>query len=73
MTYQEILFIIAQRNGTTPERVEAAMKEAITSAYTTSDPEIKKAQELIKCRGDMPTPEELITQVAKIVFAKSVL
>lgn len=72
MTFQEALQEIARKNETTPEEVEAAMREAIAAAYANMTPEIRKMQQKIRCKGDVPTPEEFVTQVASLLRNENV-
>lgn len=65
LIYQKILQEIAQKNRTTPQEVEMAMREAIEAAYVCPDPEIRKRLQEIPCVGTAPTPEEFIAYVAK--------
>jgi len=67
MTYKEIIREIARMDGTTPAAVEAVIQEAIEMAYANPDPEVREQQKKIKCKGDIPTPEEFIMQVATMV------
>ncbi len=68
MTFQEALQEIARKNETTPEEVEAAMREAIAAAYANMTPEIREMRQKIRCKGDVPTPEEFVTQVASLLW-----
>jgi len=67
MSYKAILREIAKQNNTTPTEVEAEIKKAIEAAYADPDPEVRKHQEKIKCKGAVPTPEEFVKGVAKII------
>lgn len=67
MTYKAILRMVARQSNSTPAAVEAAIKEAIDAAYANPAPEVKKEQAKISCKGNVPTPEEFIRGVARLV------
>ena len=61
---------IAKKHGVTPEEVRREMQAAITMAYTApeNDNEITKAkQRQVSCKGEIPTPEEMIEYLSRKV------
>lgn len=70
MNYKRILEKIAQNNQATPEDIDTAIHEAIQAAYLQADPEVKQRQQCIAHRGEIPTPEELITQIVEMLLVR---
>ena len=65
--FQEILERIAKENGTTPDNVLQEMQRAIDEAF---DHHVAGAQPIwlmMTFKGDRPTPEEFIYQVAMML------
>ena len=63
-SFDEILAKIAHDNGTTPEDVLHEMQVAIDDAYDHHDQEAQQLWDRMTFKGDRPTPEEFIFQVA---------
>ena len=62
--FDEILAKIARNNGTTPEDVLHEMQVAIDDAYDHHGQEAQRLWNRMTFKGDRPTPEEFIFQVA---------
>ena len=56
--------IIARNNGTTVEKIRTHIKLAMLSGLSNPDPVIQARWKKIPCKGELPTPEELITFLA---------
>lgn len=70
MSIAKIYEEIAKKHGVTPEEVRREMQAAITMAYTApeNDNEITKAkQRQVPCKGEIPTPEEMIEYLPRKV------
>lgn len=65
--FDEILAKIAHDNGTTPEDVLHEMQVAIDDAYDHHDQEAQQLWDRMTFKGDRPTPEEFIFQVAMML------
>lgn len=66
-SFDEILAKIAHDNGTTPEDVLHEMQVAIDDAYDHHDQEAQQLWDRMTFKGDRPTPEEFIFQVAMML------
>lgn len=55
---------IAMQEGRNVEYIRSQMKIAMLSGLSNPDPEIQAKWKLIPCKGEIPTPEELITYLA---------
>lgn len=67
MTIEEVFQVVAKNNGMTPEQVRAHIQEMITDAYTNprNDNKVTKSyQRRVSCKGEIPTPEELVRYLA---------
>lgn len=62
--FKEILEKIAKENGTTPENVLQEMQRAIDEAYDHHDASAQPLWDMMTFKGDRPTPEEFILQIA---------
>ncbi len=60
---------VAQKEGISVEEVKREIAMAIAAAYSNPDPKIQRRWNDIPCKGDVPTPEEVITQLSKEVRA----
>ena len=58
---------VAHDNGTTPEDVLHEMQVAIDDAYDHHDQEAQQLWDRMTFKGDRPTPEEFIFQVAMML------
>lgn len=58
---------IALREGITVEEVRTEMKKAMLIGLCSQDPAIREKWKKIPCKGDIPTPEELIVYMAQHV------
>lgn len=72
-TFEENIKIIAMQAGITPEEVLDEMQKAIDHAYDNHDKEAQRLWDRMSFKGERPTPEEFVTQVAMIVKAETVL
>ena len=59
----------ALREGKTVEYVRSQIKIAMLAGLSNQDPEIQAKWKMIPCKGEVPTPEELITYLALNVNA----
>ena len=71
--FDEILAKIARDNGTTPEDVLHEMQVAIDNAYDHHDKEAQQLWDKMTFKGDRPTPEEFIFQVAMMLDEGNVI
>jgi len=55
---------LAMQEGKTVEYIRSQMKIAMLSGLSNQDPEIQARWKKIPCKGEVPTPEELITYLA---------
>lgn len=55
---------IAQREGKSPAEVRAAMQEAISAAFHSSDPATRARWAGCPRSGNVPTPEEFILWIS---------
>lgn len=58
---------IALREGITVEEVRTEMKKAMLIGLCSQDPAIRAKWKKIPCKGDIPTPEELIVYMVQHV------
>lgn len=65
--FQEIIERVAQESGTTPEDVLKEMQYAIDEAYDHHDASSQVLWDMMTFKGDRPTPEEFIYQVAMML------
>lgn len=65
--FEKILAKIAKDNGTTPEAVLRDMQEAIDAAYDHHDADAQPLWDMMTFKGDRPTPEEFILQIAMMM------
>ncbi|WP_294528206.1 sporulation initiation factor Spo0A C-terminal domain-containing protein [uncultured Allofournierella sp.] len=62
--FQKIVEKIARENGTTPENVMRQMQRAIDQAYDSRNAGSATMWAGMTFRGEKPTPEELVLQLA---------
>lgn len=62
--FQKIVEKIARENGTTPENVMRQMQRAIDQAYDSRNAGPATMWAGMTFRGEKPTPEELVLQLA---------
>ena len=60
---------IAMREGVTTEEVRKQMKLAMLAGLCSQDPVVQARWKIIPCKGEVPTPEELITYIATHIDA----
>lgn len=60
---------LAMREGKTVEYIRSQMKIAMLAGLSNQNPEIQEKWKMIPCKGELPTPEELITYLALNVNA----
>lgn len=65
--FQEIIEKIAKDSGTTPEDVLQEMQRAIDEAFCHHDPDAQPLWDMMTFKGERPTPEEFIFQVAMML------
>lgn len=65
--FEEILAQVARQNGTTPEDVLHEMQLAIYDAYDHHGKEAQPLWDMMTFKGDRPTPEEFILQMAMML------
>lgn len=65
--FEKILAKIAKDNGTTPETVLRDMQEAIDAAYDHHDADAQPLWDMMTFKGERPTPEEFVFQVAMML------
>ena len=58
---------IAKENGTTPDNVLQEMQRAIDEAFDHHDADAQPIWDMMTFKGDRPTPEEFIYQVAMML------
>lgn len=61
---KNILKKIAMKNGISEEEVRMEIKKAIELAASNKDPKIHNKFNEIKCKGDIPTPEEVLVYLS---------
>ncbi len=61
--------IIAMKEGVTVEEVRKQIKLAMLAGLCNQDPVIQARWKKVTCKGEVPTPEELITYLATHVDA----
>ena len=55
---------LAMKEGKTVEYLRTQMKVAMLAGLCNQDPQIQARWQMIPCKGEVPTPEELITYLA---------
>ncbi len=63
--FEHIFEEIVAQNNTTMEEVRREMEVAIRIGFNNPDPKIQKQWAEIPRKGDVPTPDELITYVVR--------
>lgn len=71
--FEEILKKIAKENGTTPEDVRLEMQRAIDEVYRQQNAAAQPVLNQMTFRGDKPTPEEFVLQLAMMLDENSEL
>ena len=66
---EKAIRIIAMREGVTAPEVRKQMKLAMLAGLCNQDPAVQARWKKIPCKGELPTPEELITYLATHVDA----
>ena len=61
--------MIAMREGVTAGEVRKEMERAMLAGLCSQDPAIQARWKKIPCKGQVPTPEELITYIATYLDA----
>lgn len=69
--FNEILERVAKESGATPEEVLCEMQKAIDEAYENHDPAAQPLWDMMTFKGERPTPEEFIYQVAMMMQDKN--
>lgn len=62
---KKIIARIAKQQGISVSECRSEMIEAIRTAWNTTDPQVKDRQIRLVGEGRIPTPEELISVIAK--------
>lgn len=65
--FEKIVEKIARENGTTPEHVRQEMQRAIDRAWEERNGQAAPLWAGLTFRGERPTPEELIPQLAALM------
>lgn len=63
-TFQENLEYLARRDGVTVEEVRYEMERVIRLGFLSPDPQIRAKWNAIPCKGEMPTPEEVVAHIS---------
>lgn len=61
---ERAIYTLAMQEGKTVEYIRSQMNLAMLSGLNNQDPEIQAKWKRIPCKGEIPTPEELITYLA---------
>ena len=67
MKANKALQVIALKHGVSVEEIRKEIQFAIDEGMKNSNPQIQAYWNSIPCRGNKPTPEEVITDLAKKV------
>lgn len=67
--FQKILNQIAKENGSTPDGVLREMELALNEAYDRRSAEEQSLWDMITFKGERPTPEEFIFQIAMLLHS----
>lgn len=62
---EEAIKKIAMQEGVTVEEVRKEMKEAMLIGLCSQDSAVVEKWKQVPCKGDVPTPEELIAYIAQ--------
>lgn len=54
---------IARREGTSEREIIEAMQQALNEGMQSQDPNVRAAWRDIPCKGDKPTPQEVIMYI----------
>ena len=65
--YKRQIRAIAMKEGKPVEYIRSEIKKAMLSGLSNPDPEIQARWKQIPCKGDIPTPEEMISYLAQTV------
>jgi hypothetical protein len=65
--------LVAMKNGVSAEDVLQDIKHAIFIGMCSQDPAVQMRWREVPCKGEYPTPEELIAYIAANVDGKSLL
>lgn len=66
---EKAIRLLAMREGKTVEEIRKQMKLAMLAGLCCQDPEVQARWRKIPCKGEVPTPEELITHLATHIDA----
>ena len=72
MEYTHIFAQIAAQNHTTVEEVRREMEHAMLEGYENPDPGILARWASLPRQGDIPTPEELIEHVVRLIECEQI-
>lgn len=73
MNMRKVYREVAKQNGVSVQEVKREMQAAITEAYNARESgETAKAWKDLQCRGEVPTPEELIGFVLREVLKQEI-
>lgn len=67
LTPEEIIAEVARRNGVSVEEVRFEMTQAIRMGMINPDPDVREAWNKFPIKDRIPTPEELIYYIPKIL------
>lgn len=65
MYARNVISRIARQQGISTDQCRAAIQEVITTAWATTDPEVKDRQIRLVGEGRIPSPEEFILLISK--------
>lgn len=68
--FRELLEQVAKKNHTTVEEVYKEMQIAIDAGFDNPDPEVQKMWKQFSFKGERPTPEDVIPQLADMAKAE---
>lgn len=69
--FRELLEVVAKQHNTTVEEVYKEMQIAIDDGFDNHDPQVQKMWKHIPLKGDRPTPEDIISQLASRVNSEN--
>lgn len=61
---------IAKKEGVSVEEIRSQMSQAMLTGLNSEDPDVQARWKQIPCKGEVPTPEELITYIATHINAE---
>ena len=65
ITGKQAIKAVAKQHGMSVEEIIKEMEKAILAGYSDTDEQIRAYWKRIPCKGEYPTPEELITFIVE--------